>query len=60
MEKNLGDFWKRPFRVDVTSALKEGENLLEVQVTNQWVNRLVGDEQLPDPISLRQERGLAD
>ena len=47
--KNLGDFWKRPFRVDVTAALKEGENLLEVQVTNQWVNRLVGDEQLPDP-----------
>ena len=47
--KNFGDFWKRPFRVDITSALKEGENLLEIEVTNQWVNRLVGDEQLPDP-----------
>jgi hypothetical protein len=41
----LGILWKPPFRVDVTSALKAGENALEIKVTNLWVNRLIGDEQ---------------
>jgi hypothetical protein len=43
----LGIFWKTPFRVDVTSALKAGANTLEINVTNLWVNRLIGDQQ-PD------------
>ena len=46
--KNLGILWKPPFRVDVTKAVKAGENALEVQVTNLWTNRLIGDEQLPE------------
>jgi hypothetical protein len=45
--RDLGLLWKPPFRVDVTSAVHPGENQLEVAVTNQWVNRLIGDEQLP-------------
>ncbi len=43
--KALGVFWKTPFRVDVTSALKPGANALEIKVTNLWVNRLIGDKQ---------------
>ena len=43
----LGIFWKTPFRLDVTGALKPGANALEVKVTNLWVNRLIGDRQ-PD------------
>ena len=43
--KALGVVWKRPFRVDVTGALKPGANALEVKVTNLWVNRMVGDRQ---------------
>ncbi len=45
--KYCGTAWKEPFRVDVSSALKEGENLLEVKVANVWPNRLIGDQQ-PD------------
>ncbi|HEU5081098.1 MAG TPA: glycosyl hydrolase [Opitutaceae bacterium] len=45
--RNLGVLWKPPFRVEVTGALRAGSNALEVKVTNLWVNRLIGDEQLP-------------
>jgi hypothetical protein len=43
--KAFGVLWKAPFRVDVTSALKPGSNVLELKVTNLWVNRLIGDQQ---------------
>ena len=46
-DKNLGILWKPPFRVDITKALKPGKNVLEVQVTNLWPNRLIGDLFLP-------------
>jgi hypothetical protein len=42
----LGILWKTPFSVDITSALKAGANTLEIKVTNLWVNRLIGDQQL--------------
>lgn len=42
-----GRFWKPPFRADVTGLLRRGQNRIEVQVTNLWLNRLIGDEQLP-------------
>jgi hypothetical protein len=43
--KSLGIVWKMPFKVDVTSALHQGDNQLEIKVTNLWVNRLIGDRQ---------------
>jgi hypothetical protein len=43
--KPLGVAWHAPYRVDATSALKPGANLLTVKVVNSWVNRLIGDEQ---------------
>ncbi len=43
--KDCGVTWHVPFRVDVTSALKPGPNKLEIEVTNTWANRLIGDEQ---------------
>jgi hypothetical protein len=43
--QSLGIVWKKPFRVDVTDALKPGDNSVEIKVTNLWVNRLIGDQQ---------------
>jgi hypothetical protein len=41
----IGITWKRPFRVDIKNGFKVGENLIEINVINLWVNRLIGDQQ---------------
>ncbi len=38
-----GILWYAPFRTDITGLLKQGTNKLEIKVTNQWTNRLIGD-----------------
>jgi hypothetical protein len=43
--ESMGIAWKTPFKLDITSAIIEGDNKLEIRVTNLWVNRLIGDEQ---------------
>lgn len=43
----LGVLWKTPFRVEITEAVRPGENKLEVTVANLWPNRLIGDQGLP-------------
>jgi hypothetical protein len=45
--RDLGVLWKPPFVVDATSSLKVGANALEVEVTNTWRNRLIGDSGKP-------------
>jgi hypothetical protein len=42
-----GVVWTKPFRIDVTSELIEGENSLEIKVINSWYNRVAGDEMNP-------------
>jgi hypothetical protein len=44
----LGVVWKSPYRVDVTGLLKPGPdaNRLEIAVTNEWTNRIVGDSRV--------------
>jgi len=39
--------WTPPYRADVTAALAEGTNRLEIRVANRWMNRVIGDEHLP-------------
>ena len=46
--KELGILWKPPYQVDVTAALQPGANRLELKVVNLWINRQIGDENLPD------------
>jgi len=46
--RDLGCLWKPPFRMDITASLHTGRNQLEIEVTNLWPNRMIGDEQEPD------------
>ncbi len=46
--KDLGVVWTAPWRVHVPpSLLRRRGNTLEIEVTNVWANRLIGDEQEP-------------
>jgi hypothetical protein len=46
---DLGVAWTKPFRVELTGHLLDTGNQLEIEVTNLWPNRLIGDAQrLPD------------
>lgn len=51
---NAGVLWINPFETDITNYLIKGENRLEIRVTNQWSNRLIGDEWFP-----KQDGGYA-
>ena len=41
--KDCGVVWCAPWEADVSSAVREGENEIEIRYTNNWYNRLVGD-----------------
>jgi hypothetical protein len=53
----LGIAWKPPYRFDLRGRLRAGENRLEVEVTNLWVNRLIGDAQ-PGAVKLTHAEGI--
>jgi len=46
--KDLGVVWCAPWRVEVTGAIKAGDNPLEIEVVNRWANRMIGDKQPAD------------
>ena len=48
--KGFPVMWKAPFLLDITSALRNGNNTIEIDVTNLWPNRMIGDEHEPDDI----------
>jgi hypothetical protein len=45
--KSAGTLWTSPFRTDIRDYVKEGNNDLEIKITNMWINRLTGDMNLP-------------
>jgi hypothetical protein len=46
--RSCGVAWTPPYRVEVTDALRDGRNELQIRVANTWHNRLVGDAGLPE------------
>jgi hypothetical protein len=56
--KSAGVLWYPPYQVDVTDFVKKGENTLEIAVTNNWANRLIGDEQEPTDFEWGKDRGV--
>lgn len=49
--------WYPPYQADVTDYIHEGENHIELHVTNNWANRLIGDEQYPADFEWGDDRG---
>ena len=46
--KKVQTLWKTPFVTDISEYVSEGENCLEIKLTNLWVNRLIGDAENSD------------
>lgn len=42
---SVATLWAMPYRLDITDSLTEGRNSLELDVTNLWPNRIIGDAQ---------------
>jgi hypothetical protein len=46
---DCGTIWTKPYEFSIGKAIKPGENKIEIEVTNTWHNRLIGDNLLsPD------------
>jgi hypothetical protein len=46
--KSCGTVWCPPWQVEITEALKPGENKLQIEVVNFWPNRIIGDASQPE------------
>lgn len=42
---DCGTTWTAPYEIDMTDALREGTNALEIEVVNTWANALRGADQ---------------
>ncbi|MDY3821205.1 MAG: glycoside hydrolase family 2, partial [Bacteroidaceae bacterium] len=43
-----GGVWTSPYRLNIQHLLHKGTNTLRVEVVNNWQNRLIGDQKLPE------------
>jgi len=55
--KSAGVLWYPPYATDITTLLQPGRNVLEILVTINWANRLIGDEQEPADFEWGKDRG---
>ncbi len=43
-----GGVWTPPYQLNISSFVKEGENDLKIEIVNNWMNRIIGDLNLPE------------
>ncbi|MFD2727630.1 glycosyl hydrolase [Hyunsoonleella rubra] len=46
--KYVGGVWVAPYRLNISEAIKKGENELEIEVVNLWRNQLIRDKSRPE------------
>jgi hypothetical protein len=51
---DAGTVWAKPLMLRADNLLKPGENTLEIEVTNLWPNRIIGDLQPDAPERITQ------
>ncbi|MDE7397609.1 MAG: glycoside hydrolase family 2, partial [Muribaculum sp.] len=47
-DQEVGGVWTLPYAINITPYLKAGNNDIKVEVVNNWKNRLIGDQALPE------------
>ena len=47
-DQYVGGVWTYPYQVNVSNYLRQGDNKIRVEVVNNWMNRLIGDQRLPE------------
>jgi hypothetical protein len=48
--QEAGISWVTPYELDITHYLIKGKNTITIEITNQWTNRLIGDENFPKEV----------
>jgi alpha-L-rhamnosidase len=44
---DCGVLWTDPYQLDVTQAVRDGRNVVEIDVANAWMNRLIAEAAAP-------------
>lgn len=55
---DMGTLWTAPYRTDIRRAMRPGNNTIEIELANLWVNRLIGDAALPDTSGYLPEQNI--
>ena len=58
--QDVVSMWKHPYKADITQFVKNGSNLLEIEVSNTLTNCIIGDEQYPADAKMSKNNNLIE